>query len=51
MDEAKRAARIVDGLGVLEDWLPLVGDNGQKGGGPWGGCTAVVHFGEWSFGD
>jgi hypothetical protein len=38
---------MVDGLGVLEDGLPLVGDNGKKVGGSWGGCTAVVHFGEW----
>ncbi len=41
---------MVDGLVVLEDELLLVGDNGKKVGGSWGGCTAVVHFGEWGFG-
>ena len=42
-DGVKGLAQVVDGLGVVEDGLPLMGDNGKKVGGSWGGCTAVVH--------
>ncbi|WP_169616160.1 hypothetical protein [Nodosilinea sp. P-1105] len=44
-DGMKSMAEMVDGSGILEDGLPLVGNNGKKVGGSWGGCTAVVHLG------
>ncbi|QQE64307.1 hypothetical protein GFS31_09870 [Leptolyngbya sp. BL0902] len=37
---------MVDDLDILEDGLPLVGNNGKKVGFPWVVCTAIVHLGE-----